>query len=64
MGSAHGGGKLATAVFLATGVAVLAANYIGRPLAIVQAFIYAALVITLASAVDYTFRLARVLRES
>ena len=56
-------GKLATAVFLATGVAVLVANFVGRPLAIVQAFIYAALVITLASAVDYTFRLIRVMRE-
>lgn len=56
-------GKLATAVFLATGVAVLVANYIGRPMPIVWAFIYTALVITLASAVDYVFRLAKVIRE-
>lgn len=56
-------GKLATAIFLATGVAVLVANYIGRPMPIVWAFIYTALVITLASAVDYVFRLAKVMRE-
>ena len=56
-------GKLATAVFLATGVAVLAANFLGRPMAIVQAFIYASLVITLASAVDYVFRVVKVMRE-
>ena len=56
-------GKRATAVVLATGVAVLVANFVGRPLAAVQAFIYASLVITLASAVDYTFRMIRVMRE-
>jgi len=56
-------GKLATAVFLATGVAILVANYVGRPMPIVQAFIYASLAITLASAVDYIFRVARIIRE-
>lgn len=56
-------GKLATATFLATGVAVLVANYAGRPMALVDGFVWASLVITLASAVDYTFRVARILRE-
>jgi cardiolipin synthase (CMP-forming) len=56
-------GKLATAVFLATGVAILVANYIGRPEPLVWAFIYASLVITLASAVDYVFRVITVIRE-
>lgn len=56
-------GKLATAVFLATGVAVLVANYIGRPMQIVSAFIYASLVVTLASTVDYVFRVTKVIQE-
>ena len=56
-------GKLATGVFLATGVAILVANYIGRPMAIVQVFIYASLVITLSSAVDYIFRVTKIIRE-
>ena len=57
-------GKLATAIFLATGVAVLVANYLGRPMPIVWAFIYTSLIVTLASAVDYVFRVAKVMRES
>ena len=56
-------GKLATATFLATGVAVLCANVIGRPMPAVSAFIWASLGITIASAVDYIFRVARVIRE-
>lgn len=56
-------GKVATGVFLATGVAVLTANFIGREMPIVWGFIYASLVITLASAVDYIFRVARIIRE-
>jgi cardiolipin synthase (CMP-forming) len=56
-------GKVATAIFLATGVAVLVANYMGRPMAFVQAFVYASLAITLVSAVDYIFKVARVIRE-
>lgn len=56
-------GKVATAIFLATGVAVLCANVTGRATAVVDALVWAALVITLASAVDYIFRVARVIRE-
>jgi phosphatidylglycerophosphate synthase len=56
-------GKVATATFLATGVAILIANYIGRPMPIVTGFIYASLVITLASSVDYIFKVARIIRE-
>jgi len=56
-------GKLATATFLATGVAILCANVVGRPMAFVTGFIWASLAITLASAVDYIFRVARVIRE-
>ena len=56
-------GKAATATFLVTGVAVLIANYIGRPMPIVWPFIYASLAITLASSVDYIYRVARIIRE-
>lgn len=56
-------GKAATAIFLATGVAILVANYIGRPMTMVTVFVYAALVITLASSIDYIFKVARVIRE-
>lgn len=56
-------GKVATATFLATGVAVLCANVIGRPMAVVDGFVWASLAITLASAVDYIFRVGRVIRE-
>jgi len=56
-------GKLATATFLATGVMVLVANYLGRAMGIVDVFVWASLTITLASAVDYTVRVARLLRE-
>jgi phosphatidylglycerophosphate synthase len=57
-------GKVATATFLATGVAVLVANYIGRPMAFVTGFVYASLAITLISSVDYIFKVARVIRNS
>ncbi|MDQ3070329.1 MAG: CDP-alcohol phosphatidyltransferase family protein [Acidobacteriota bacterium] len=56
-------GKAATAVFLTTGVAILIANYIGRPMPIVSVFIYTSLAITLASSIDYIFKVARVIRE-
>jgi cardiolipin synthase len=56
-------GKLATAVFLATGIAVLCANVSGRAMGIIDGFVWTSLVITLASAVDYIFRVARVIRE-
>jgi membrane-bound metal-dependent hydrolase YbcI (DUF457 family) len=56
-------GKIATATFLATGVAVLIANYIGRPMPFVTAFVYASLAITLASGVDYILKVGRVIRE-
>jgi phosphatidylglycerophosphate synthase len=56
-------GKLATATFLATGVAVLCANVIGRPVPAVTGFIWASLAITIASALDYIPRVARVIKE-
>ena len=56
-------GKVATATFLATGVAILIANYLGRPMPIVTGFIYASLAVTLASSIDYIFKVARVIKE-
>jgi len=52
-------GKLATVVYVLTGVATLYANYVGQPLGIVTALVYASLVITLASAIEYGLRVTR-----
>jgi cardiolipin synthase len=52
-------GKIATATYIVTGVVTLYFNYLGRPSAIVTAFVYASLAITFVSAFHY---LGQVLR--
>ncbi len=47
-------GKIATVVYVLTGLMALYANYLGRTLAIVDWFVYAALAITVVSSVHYT----------
>lgn len=52
-------GKAATAIYLVTGVATLLFNYLGSPSAVVTTLVYASLVITLISGIDYLRRSAR-----
>lgn len=52
-------GKFATATFVLTGVVTLYANYLGRPLVIVDVAIWASLVITLLSGLHYIVHAAR-----
>ena len=49
-------GKLATALFIVTCVVVLFFNYLGRTSVVVDWFVWASLVITLASSLDYLRR--------
>lgn len=56
-------GKAATAFFIFTCVVVVYFNYLGRTSVVVDAFIWGALAITLASGVDYVFRIARILNQ-
>jgi cardiolipin synthase (CMP-forming) len=48
-------GKAATATFLLTGVVALWANYIGRPLILVDLLAWASLALTVVSALHYAF---------
>ena len=52
-------GKATTVIYVATGVAALYANYVGRSLAIVDVCVYVALALTLASAFEYLRRVTR-----
>lgn len=52
-------GKIATVVYVLTGLIALYANYLGRPLVIVDWFVYASLAITLASSLHYTVSIFR-----
>jgi cardiolipin synthase len=52
-------GKIATALYIVTGVAALYNNYLGVEAGIVQALIYASLVITFVSAGHYGWQVAR-----
>ena len=52
-------GKIATALYIVTGVAALYFNYLGQPSAVVSALIWASLAITFVSAGDYAVRVAR-----
>jgi len=52
-------GKVATALYVMTGVAALYFNYLGQPSGLVRALIYGSLVITFVSAGDYARRVAR-----
>ena len=56
-------GKLATAVFVVSCVVVMFFNYLGRPSMWVEAAIWISLGITLASWVDYAWRLARIINK-
>jgi cardiolipin synthase (CMP-forming) len=52
-------GKVATVVYVLTGVVALYANYRGHPMPIVTWFVYGSLAITLASSTQYAIQLAR-----
>ena len=52
-------GKTATAVYLLTGVIALYANYLGRPLLLVDAAVYLSGALTLASGFHYLIKLMR-----
>lgn len=54
-------GKFATAFFIVTCVVVMYFNYLGETSVIVDAFIWGALAITLASMLDYIWRIARII---
>lgn len=53
-------GKVATALYIVTGIAALYFNYLGRQSGIVQALIYASIVLTFVSAGHYAYQVARV----
>jgi len=52
-------GKTATAVYVATGVLALYANYLGRPMAIVDVAVYLSGALTLASGFHYLLKMTR-----
>jgi cardiolipin synthase len=52
-------GKIATAIYVLTGVIALYFNYLGRSSSLVTAFVYASLVITLVSAFHYLIQVVR-----
>jgi cardiolipin synthase len=56
-------GKAATALFIVTCVVVMYYNYLGRSSLVVDAFIWASLAITLASGIDYVFRVAKIINQ-
>jgi cardiolipin synthase len=56
-------GKAATAFFILTCVVVMYFNYLGRTSVIVDVFVWGSLAITLASGIDYVFRVARIINQ-
>ena len=52
-------GKIATALYIMTGVAALYFNYLGRESSVVQAMVYASLAITFVSAGHYAAQVVR-----
>jgi cardiolipin synthase (CMP-forming) len=56
-------GKFATGFFIVMCVVIMYFNYLGRSSWIVDAFIWGALAITLASTLDYTWRLRRLIDQ-
>ena len=56
-------GKGATALFIVTCVVVMYFNYLGTTSWIVDAFIWASLVITLVSGIDCVFRVAKIINQ-
>ncbi len=53
-------GKAATALFMMTGVVVMFFNYLGTTSPVVDWFVWAALAITVASSIDYVWRVTRI----
>jgi cardiolipin synthase (CMP-forming) len=56
-------GKAATAFFIVTCVVVMFYNYLGTTSLVVDTFIWGSLAITLASGIDYVFRVARIINQ-
>jgi len=56
-------GKGATALFIVTCVVVMYFNYLGTTSWIVDTFIWISLAITLASGIDYVFRVAKIINQ-
>lgn len=56
-------GKAATAFFIVTCVIVMYFNYLGRTSAVVEASIWISLAVTLASGIDYVFRVAKIINQ-
>ena len=56
-------GKAATAIFILTCVVVMFFNYLGYPSVFVDAAIWLSLVVTVASGVDYVWRIARIINS-
>ena len=56
-------GKTATAFFIVTCVVVMFFNYLGTTSVVVDVFIWGSLAITLASGIDYVFRVARLIKQ-
>jgi cardiolipin synthase (CMP-forming) len=54
-------GKTATALFIVTCVVVMYFNYLGRTSVIVDVFVWSSLAITVASGIDYVFRVAKLI---
>jgi cardiolipin synthase len=52
-------GKAATVIYVVTGVVALYANWLGRPLVLVDACVYVAGIVTLLSAIEYLIRITR-----
>jgi cardiolipin synthase len=52
-------GKIATALYIVTGVVALYFNFLGEQAGLVRALIYASMAITFVSAADYAYRVAR-----
>jgi cardiolipin synthase len=57
-------GKIATATFILTGTVTLYANYLGRPLVLVDVAVWASLVITLLSGLHYIVHAGRLMAHN
>jgi cardiolipin synthase len=56
-------GKAATAIFMLVCVVVMFYNYLGRTSMVVDAAVWLSLVITVASTLDYTWRVAKIINK-
>jgi cardiolipin synthase len=54
-------GKLATAVYIVTGLLFMVFNYLGRRSMLLDVCVFASLVVTIASSVDYMLHAARII---